>query len=61
MAKLAIKSDNQNQMMIFPPTLDELVPKEHVVRLVDAVVDRLDISEILSTYRGGGNSCFDRE
>ena len=59
MAKLAIKSDNQNQMMVFPPTLDELVPKEHVVRLVAAVVDRLDISEILSTYRGGGNSCFD--
>ena len=58
MAKLAIKSDNQNQMMVFPPTLDELVPKEHVVRLVAAVVDRLDISEILSTYRGGGNSCF---
>jgi len=59
MAKLAIKSDNQNQMMVFPPTLDELVPKERVVRLVAAVVDRLDISEILSTYRGGGNSCFD--
>ena len=59
MAKLAIKSDNQNQMMIFPPSLDELIPSNHVVRIVNAVIDHLDISGILSTYRGGGNSCFD--
>lgn len=59
MAKLAIKSDNQNQIMLFPPSLDELIPSNHVVRIVSAVIDRLDISEILSTYRGGGNSCFE--
>ena len=59
MAKLAIKSDNQNQIMLFPPSLDELIHSNHVVRIVSAVIDRLDISEILSTYRGGGNSCFD--
>jgi len=29
-----------------------------MVRVVDAVIDRLDISDILSTYRGGGNSAF---
>ena len=46
-------------MMIFPPSLDELIPSNHVVRIVSAVIDRLDISGILSTYRGGGNSCFD--
>ena len=59
MAKLALKSDNQNQIMLFPPSLDELIPSNHVVRIVSAVIDRLDISGILSTYRGGGNSCFD--
>ena len=45
--------------MIFSPSLDELIPSNHVVRIVSAVIDRLDISKILSTYRGGGNSCFD--
>ena len=45
--------------MLFPPSLDELIPTNHVVRIVSAVIDRLDISEILSTYKGGGNSCFD--
>lgn len=58
MAKLAIKSDNRKQNLLLPPSLDELVPENHVVRVVDAVIDRLDISDILSTYRGGGNSAF---
>ena len=58
MAKLAIKSDNRKQYLLLPPSLDELVPENHMVRVVDAVIDRLDISDILSTYRGGGNSAF---
>ena len=58
MAKLAIKSDNRKQNLLLPPSLDELVPENHMVRVVDAVIDRLDISDILSTYRGGGNSAF---
>ena len=58
MAKLAIKSDNRKQNLLLPPSLDELVPQNHMVRVVDAVIDRLDISAILSSYRGGGNSAF---
>lgn len=58
MAKLAIKSDNRKQNLLLPPSLDELVPENHMVRVVDAVIDRLDIRDILSTYRGGGNSAF---
>lgn len=58
MAKLAIKSDNRKQNLLLPPSLEELVPENHMVRVVDAVIDRLDISDILSTYRGGGNSAF---
>lgn len=58
MAKLAIKSDNRKQDLLLPPSLEELVPENHMVRVVDTVIDRLDISDILSTYRGGGNSAF---
>lgn len=38
--------------------MDELVPENHMVRVVDAVIDRLDLSDILSTYNGDGNSAF---
>ena len=47
MAKLAIKSYNRKQNLLLPPSLDELVPEKHMVRVVDAVIDGLDISEIL--------------
>lgn len=58
MAKLAIKSDTKKQNLLLPPSLDELIPANRLVRVVDAVIERLDISGILSTYRGGGNSAF---
>lgn len=58
MAKLAIKSDNRKQNLLLPPSLNELVPENHMARVVDAVIERLDIGDILSTYRGGGNSAF---
>ena len=30
MAKLSIKSENQKQSLLFPPSLDELIPSTHV-------------------------------
>lgn len=38
MAKLAIKSDNRRQNLLLPPSLDEPVPENHMVRVVDAVI-----------------------
>lgn len=58
MAKIAFKSDNQKQSLLLPPSLDELIPLTHSVRVVNAMIDRLDVDAILRTYRGGGNSCF---
>ena len=58
MAKIAFKSDNQKQSLLLPPSLDELIPATHSVRVVDTIIDRLDVDDILRTYRGGGNSCF---
>ena len=58
MAKLAIKSENQSQLMVLPPSYDELVPANHPVRVVNGIVDLIDMGDILKTYKGGGNSCF---
>ena len=58
MAKLTFKSDNQAQNLLLPPSYDELIPKTHRVRVVNTILDRIDISSLLSSYRGGGNSCF---
>ncbi len=58
MAKLAIKSETCKQKRLFPLDLEEMIPKTHIVRVVDMVIDRLDISPILHTYKGGGRSTF---
>ena len=57
-AKIVYKDYNQNESLLFPPTLGELVPENHPVRIVNAVIDRLDISSVESTYKGGGTSSF---
>ena len=57
-AKIVYKSYNQNDNLLFPPTLGDLIPENHPVRTVSAVIDRLDITGIESTYKGGGTSSF---
>ena len=58
MAKIAFKSDNQGQIQLLPPSLDELIPVTHPVRVLNSIVERLDVSQVLASYKGGGNSCF---
>ena len=58
MAKIAFKNDNQKQFLLLPPSLEELIPATHSVRVVNAVIDTLNVDSILGSYRGGGNSCF---
>lgn len=44
--------------MLFPPNLDEMVPEGHPVRIVDSIIDKVDIQSILDTYSGGGTSGY---
>ncbi len=57
-AKVAFKSYNQNDLLLIPPTLGDLIPSTHQVRIVSDIVDRLDISDIEATYLGGGASSY---
>ena len=58
MANLVYKSYSQNEISLFPPTLDEMVPANHKARVVNAVIDRLDISAIEAQYKAGGTSIY---
>ena len=57
-ANIAFKSDNQNQVLLFPSRLDETISSVHPVRIVNEIVDKLDISDLLSEYKGGGTSAY---
>lgn len=52
------KSYNQGQRSLFPESLDDYIPQNSPVRLVSSIVDQLDISKILKTYKTGGCSSY---
>ena len=56
--KPVFKPYNQGQISLFPERLDTYIPEDHPVRLVSAVVDKLGITPILKTYKGGGPSSY---
>jgi len=41
-----------------PTDLEELVPAEHVVRVVDGALGKMDLSPLLRQYKGGGTSSY---
>ena len=52
------KTYNQSQLSLLPPSYDELVPSNHPVRIVNTIIDNIDISSIEKTYKGGGTSSY---
>ena len=58
MAKIVFKSYNQNDNLLFPPCLGDFIAENDPVRVLNAVVDHLDIREIEDSYEGGGASSY---
>jgi transposase len=58
MSQPVFKDYNQNQSMLLPPNLEELIPHNHLVRVVNSTIDQLKIDSLLATYKGGGSSAF---
>ena len=56
MAKIVFKELTSDQNILFPVSLSEKIAANHPVRVVNQVVDLLDISSLLSKYKGGGTS-----
>ena len=52
------KSYVQNQPMLLPPSYEDLVPGNHPVRVVNEVIERIDISGLEASYKGGGTSSY---
>ena len=44
--------------MLLPPSYEDLVAENHPVRVVNAVIDRIDIGELERSYKGGGTSSY---
>lgn len=58
MAKIIFKELSGIQPTLFPQNILDKIASNHPVRLVNEVVDNLDISNLISKYQGGGTSSF---
>jgi transposase len=47
-----------NQVAMMPPSYEELIPVDHLVRVVNKVVEEINVSALLAQYKGSG-SAFD--
>jgi len=52
------KPYEKDQMMALPPSLQELIPPNHMVRLVDKTIEGMNIDALLASYKGGGASSY---
>lgn len=52
------KPYNQQQILAIPPTLDELIPDSHPVRVVNEVINKLNIGPLFKAYHIKGSSSY---
>ena len=46
------------QPSLIPPSWDELIPAEHMVRVVNRAIEQINLEPLLRKYKGGGTSSY---
>jgi transposase len=49
----------QNQPYLLPPSFDELVLEGHPARIINDLIDGIDLGELYKTYKGCGSSSYE--
>lgn len=57
-SSLLFKQYNQQQSLLLPPSLGDLIGEKHLVRVVNEVVESMDISGLINLYEGGGTTAY---
>jgi transposase len=58
MKKQVYKPYPQDQPMLIPLNLEEMVAADHLVRQVDEIINQIDTSILEDQYQGGGTSAY---
>lgn len=57
--KVTFKPYSQDQEFLLPKRLSDFVEAGHIACLISSIIDQMDTSFILKTYKGGGTSSYD--
>ncbi len=52
--KVVFKDYSPNQILLLPPSLEDMIDPNHPVRVINQVIDSLDIDALIKKYKGGG-------
>jgi transposase len=56
--KVTFKAYTMAQPSLMPRSWDELIPADHLVRVVNRVIDKIDLTPLVENYKGGGTSSY---
>lgn len=48
----------QNQVQLLPPSLDQMIAKDHLARLINHAINSMDLSAVESTYSSNGQHAY---
>jgi transposase len=57
-ANIKFKDYSPGQTMLLPPSLDEMIDANHPVRIVNRVIDQVEIDFLIEKFKGGGTSSY---
>lgn len=55
---IMFKKYDQNQQFLLPTSLDSFVPENHIARIINDIVESVNIIAIESTYSKKGSSAY---
>ena len=56
--RIKFKDYNQQQNWLFPPSIEELIPEDHPVRVVNGVIEQLDLEPLIIAYSKDGQPSY---
>lgn len=59
--KAVFKKYEMHQPLLLPPSIEELIPENHIVRVLNDVIENMDLDFLYKCYEGGGASSFHPE
>lgn len=57
-ANIKFKDYSLGQTLLLPPSLDDLIDGNHPVRIVNRVIDQVEIDPLIEKFKGGGTSSY---
>ncbi len=57
--KVVFKKYSKSQEFLLPKNIEEMIPSGHISRLIDTIIDQMELKEIYEKYKGGGASAYD--